>query len=104
MPTITEGQTTASGPQPAASESSQDYHEASETPPRTPSLNIEDATTPAGRVITGAPAMTEAGNAARANRGLERFRTGGSNMPRNERPAADEYRSDVVDLLDLVGM
>jgi hypothetical protein len=48
--------------------------------------------------------MNEAGNAARANRGLQRFRTGGSNMPRNENPAADEYRSDVVDLLDLVGM
>ena len=104
MPTITEGQTSSSYPQPAPSESSQDYHEAPETPPRTPSLNIEDATSPAGRVITGASAMTEAGNAARANRGLQRFHTGGSNMRRNENPAANEYRSDVVDLLDLVGM
>jgi hypothetical protein len=48
--------------------------------------------------------MHEAGNAARSNRGLQRFRTGGSAMPRNERPQANEYRSDVVDLLDLVGM
>lgn len=104
MPTITEGQTTGSRPQPTASESSQDYHEAPETPPRTPSLNIEDVSTPAARVITGASAMNEAGNAARANRGLQRFRTSGSNMPRNENPGANEYRSDVVDLLDLVGM
>ena len=104
MPTITEGQATSPGPRAAASESSQDFQDASETPPRTPSINIEDATTPAGRVLTGASAMTDAGNAARENRGLARFRTTGSNMPRNERPTADEYRSDVVDLLDLVGM
>ena len=101
MPTITEGQTSTPGLQ--ASESSQDYHEALETP-RPPSINIEDATTPAERVVTGASAMHEAGNAARTNRGLQRFRTGGSAMPRNEYPAANEYRSDVVDLLDLVGM
>ena len=104
MPTITEGQTTSLGPQPPISESSQSFHEAAETPPRTPSINIEDSTTPAERVITGASAMHDAGNAARSNRGLRRFRTAGSNIPRNENPAANEYRSDVVDLLDLVGM
>jgi hypothetical protein len=104
MPTITEGQATTPGPRHAASESSQSFHEAAESPPRTPSINIEDSTTPAERVITGASAMHEAGNAARSNRGLHRFRTAGSNMPRNENPAANEYRSDVVDLLDLVGM
>ena len=103
MPTITEGQATAPGPAPPASESSLSFHEAAETPPRTPSINIENTTTPAERVITGASAMHEAGNAARSNRGLQRFRTSGSNMPRNENPAANEYRSDVVDLLDLVG-
>ena len=101
MPTVREE---TPGARYAPSESSQSYHEAEETPrPETPSINIEGTGSPAERVITGASYLQEAGNAARANRGLQRFRTGGSAMPRNEIPAADEYNSDVVDLLDLVG-
>lgn len=102
MPTITEGQSPTPGPQPT--DSSQSFYEAAETPrPQTPSINIDESGSPAERVMTGASAMQEAGNAARSNRGLQRFRTGGSAMPRNENPSADEYQSDVVDLLDLVG-
>ena len=101
MPTVREE---APGARYAPSESTQSFHEAAETPqPGTPSINIDD-TSPAERVITGASTLQDAGNAARANRGLARFRTGGSAMPRNEVTAADEYNSDVVDLLDLVGM
>jgi hypothetical protein len=101
MPTISEGVTTG---QNVPSESSQSYHEAAEgpTPPVTPSIN--ETGSPAERIMTGASAVAEAGDAARANRGLRRFRTTASSAPRNEMPAADEYNSDVVDLLDLVGM
>lgn len=85
-----------------ASESSQSYHEAAETPP----VDDIDADTagPADRVLSGASALQEAGNAARSNRGLQRFRTAASGISRNEQPTNDEYHSDVVDLLDLVGM
>lgn len=97
MPTITEGVITA---QRAPSESGSSYHEAAERPI---SPTTEDGY-PASRIVTGASAVADAGNAARANRGLRRFRTNASTQPRNERVAADEYNSDVVDLLDLVGM
>ena len=100
MPTLTEE---TPGARHAPSESTQDWYEAQETPrPQTPAIEMDDGS-PAERVITGASNMQDAGNAARANRGLQRFRTGGSAMPRDA-PAADEYNSDVVDLLDLVGM
>ena len=111
MPTITEGQQTASrrNPNQAGSDSSQEYHEAREDPRPlpTPSINGEDGVTPgepASRVVSGASAMHSAGDAARRNRGLRRFRSGTSSVMRNEQPAADEYNSDMVDLLDLVGM
>ena len=104
MPTIREGQIPTPGPPPSDNGSNQDFYEAAEVPqPYTPSINVDYATDPAERVMTGASTVSEAGNAARANRGLARYRTGGSAMPTNERPARDEYRSDVVDLLDLVG-
>jgi hypothetical protein len=104
MPTITEGVTSARR---APSESSQSYHDVAEGPgtPGTLSINGTETGDPAERVVTGASAMAEAGNAARENRGLRRFRTTASAAPgRNERPTADEYNSDVVDLLDLIGM
>ena len=104
MPTVTEG--VATGPRGVRSES-QDFVTPMRTPrpetPETPSVYADDTSDPAERIMTGASAMHSAGNAARANRGLSRFRTGGSAM-RNESPAADEYGSDVVDYLDLVGM
>lgn len=102
MPTITEGVQAA---RPPRSEDSQSFHEVGETPytPGPASTNASDNGEPASRVLTGASAMADAGNAARANRGLRRFRTAASSAPRNEQPAADEYDSDVVDLLDLVG-
>ena len=107
MPTLREE---TPGVQQAPSGSSQSFHDATEAPqpetprPYTPSINIDDTTDPAERVVTGASAMQDAGNAAREHRGLRRFRTASSAAPRNETPAADEYGSDVVDLLDLVGM
>lgn len=107
MPTLSEE---TAGPQYGSSRSSQSFHEAAETPqlqtpqPPTPSINIDDTTYPADRIMTSASAMYEAGNAAREHRGLRRFRTAGSSALRNETPAADEYGSDVVDYLDLVGM
>ena len=86
----------------APSEGSGSYYEAAETPP------VDDADfgteRPADRVLTGASAVEDAGNAARANRGLQRFRTAASAISRNEQPSTSEYNSDVVDLLDLVGM
>lgn len=52
----------------------------------------------------GAQAMNSAANAARTNRGLRRLRSGAL-PPRQAELAADrEYDSDVVSLLDLVGM
>jgi hypothetical protein len=99
MAPITEGQATAGTP----------FYEAQETPrPLTPSINVQ---TPAGtpaeeRFAKGAPAMDEAGNAARHARGLRRFRSATHSQagvhPRH-RTGHDEYSSDVVDLLDLVG-
>lgn len=82
----------------APSDSSQ-YYEASETPP----VDDMDGLGHAERIVTGASAMNEAGNAARQNRGLTRVRTAASAMDRQGQPASDEYHSDVVDLLDLVG-
>lgn len=102
MPTITEG-VQSSRPQP--SEDSMSFHEAPDRPytPGPASTNASEAGEPASRIMTSASAMADAGNAARANRGLRRFRTTASSAPRNEQVAADEYESDVVDLLDLVG-
>lgn len=105
MPTIREG-TAQMTPQPqtGSSRDSSPYQEAFETPqPQTPSTNLDGYGVPADRVTTSASAMTEAGNAARQNRGLRRFRTGASTAPRNEVPNANDYGSDVVDYLDLIG-
>jgi hypothetical protein len=103
MPTLTEEARTPP-PQQVPAESEDSFHEAAESPyPRTP--DVQAATpAPAERVASGASAMQSAGNAARTNRGLRRFTTNSSNAPRNEQVEADEYNSDVVDLLDLVGM
>ena len=112
MPTLTEESNLARGQraQDGGSGSSQYYEDAysqqenSEIPrPDTPSTQHESpvATPPASRVVTGASAMQNAGYAARANRGLQRHRTAASVR---YQPAADEYNTDVVDLLDLVGM
>ena len=103
MATITEGVRSGRPPQ---SDDGQQFYEANEVPytPGPASTNASESGEPADRILTGASAMTGAGDAARANRGLSRFRTGGSSMRRNERRAPDEYDSDVIDLLDLVGM
>ena len=105
MPTITEGMTAGGY---APSELSQDYHEADEVQrpitPGTPSINFSDNGDPVERIVTSASQVNNAGNAARANRGLRRHRTATSTAPRNERYSAQEYDSDFVDLLDLVGM
>ena len=101
MTTLTEETPGAEQVPYARSESTQSFHEAAETPP-VDDIGAEGGS-PADRVLTGASAMQEAGDAARANRGLHRFRTAASAVSRNERPTNDEYHSDVVDLLDLVG-
>lgn len=99
MMTLTEaeepGQRRPQGPR---TEQSQ-YFEAMETPPPEDYAGTEGA--PSSRVLSAAPAMHSAGNAARANRGLNRTHT---TTTRHEYPQEDEYESEVVDLLDLVGM
>lgn len=107
MPTITEGQQASQRYLPDGYAPGS-YHEPVETPfteasvPPTPGVDEYDAATqgPASRINTGASAMANAGNAARQNRGLKKMRTNGS---MRDRVARDEYSSDVVDLLDLVG-
>ena len=106
MPTLAEERTAGTPPVPGVRRESPDrFYEAAETPmAQTPSASGDYlGGAPAERVLTSATAMAEAGNAARENRGLRRFRTAGGTM-RNEQPAANEYHSDVVDLLDLVGV
>jgi len=88
------------------SDASLSFREAPETPfPETPYPDDADAATldPASRVVTGASAMHAAGNAARQKRGLSRTRTAASNADRGGQLPDNEYQSDVVDLLDLVG-
>ena len=83
------------------------YYEATETPrPLTPSINIQTPTSeaPVSRVVSNASAMNSAGNAAQRNRGLRRFRSGTQGTRPGSRQAHDEYDSDVVDLLDLIGV
>lgn len=112
MPTITEGQQTQQRTQLNQSTPGS-YHEAVETPfpetpgvPPTPGVDEYDAATggSASRVTTGASAMDRAGNAARQNRGLRKVRTNASMRNDRDAHARGEYSSDVVDLLDLVGM
>jgi hypothetical protein len=101
MGTITEGRTTSGYPPPEASQEFYDAHDAQRpVTPGTPSINLSVDGAPVDRVETGASVITEAGNAARENRGLRRLRTAAS---RNERQNAYEYNSDVVDYLDLIG-
>ena len=97
MGTITEG---------AVADQPTPYYEAAETPrPLTPGMIPDDGYGgPAmERIATNASAMNSAGNAARGNRGLRRFRShvGGDRSDYHNRH--DEYDSDVVDLLDLLG-
>lgn len=107
MPTITEGQQASQRYVPHQFPPGS-YHGPAETQagqgsvPPTPGVDEYDAATPgpATRVTTGASAMANAGNAARQNRGLNRIRTNASLRDRDTR---DEYSSDQVDFLDLVG-
>lgn len=98
MGTITEGQVL---PQPMPF-----YGSEGTSRPLTPSIDVQ---TPGGeigpveRLGDGANVMTEAGNAARRARGLRRFRSGTSFTHPRHMPQHDEYDSDVIDLLDLVG-
>lgn len=105
MSTITEGRQDNSQQFPDYYAGS--YREPVETPqgesmPATPAAS-EYYSTPTSRVATNAEVMNDAGEAARKNRGLKRFMSSNSMGPRNENPARNEYTSDVVDLLDLVG-
>ncbi|KAI7243145.1 hypothetical protein KC352_g14616, partial [Hortaea werneckii] len=107
MSTINEGQQL----QPS-SRNQTPFREQPETPgePYTPSVGMgtPGSEMPASeRVASGVPAMTEAADAARQNRGLRRFRTntGASGRARGhmrDQPAHDEYQADVVGLLDLL--
>lgn len=81
------------------------YYESQETPrPYTPSINIQTPgeTPQAERMAQGAPVVANAGEAARRNRGLRRFRSSTQGY-RHQHMGDDEYDADVVDLLDLVG-
>lgn len=70
-----------------------------------PSINIETPSeAPMERATTGASAMQNAGNAAQRNRGLRRLRSSTVGNRSDNRNRHDEYDSDVVDLLDLLGM
>ncbi|KAK5136470.1 hypothetical protein LTR08_003115 [Meristemomyces frigidus] len=100
MGTITEGQSLPTN-RPAP------FYEAQETPqPMTPSIGMQTPgeTPMIDRVTSAAPAMENAGQAARRNRGLRRFQTstGQTRGFGHGRPADDEYDTDVVDLLDLI--
>lgn len=73
---------------------------------QTPSINLE-GDPGSDRFAGGAGAMHSAGNAARSNRGLKRFRSHiGLQEKAQQQSSAEsgEYEDDVVDLLDLVGM
>ncbi|RMY78143.1 hypothetical protein D0863_00879 [Hortaea werneckii] len=106
MSTINEGQ------QLQPSRNQTPFREQPETPgePYTPSVGMgtPGSEMPASeRVASGVPAMTEAADAARQNRGLRRFRTntgasGRGRGPMRDQPAHDEYQADVVGLLDLL--
>ena len=80
------------------------FFEAQETP-RMGVRNPGEAPAVA-RIADGVPAMENAADAARKNRGLRRFMTstGQSRGFGHGRPAEDEYDTDVVDLLDLIGL
>ncbi|KAK5118658.1 hypothetical protein LTR85_008123 [Meristemomyces frigidus] len=100
MGTITEGQRL-----PQTQETP--FYEASETPgPLTPGVNLQTPAESPGmnRVVSAAPVMQNAGDAARSARGLRRFRTntGASRGFGHGQLAHDEYDTDVVDLLDLI--
>ncbi|GAB7365367.1 hypothetical protein MBLNU230_g6446t1 [Neophaeotheca triangularis] len=74
-------------------------------PPQESSINV-DGLQGGDRFSGGAGAMHSAGNAARSNRGLRRFRStiNPQQQDRQEqsRPDTGEYEDDVVDLLDIV--
>ena len=78
------------------------YREAVETPAPLTSFGLN---TPGEQPPTpGATnAMYSAGNAARGNRGLRRFRSGTVGNRSDDHNAPDVYDSDVVDFLDLIG-
>lgn len=105
MGTITEGQRVPQNQETP-------FYDAQQTPrPFTPSINIPTPGETPGvdRMMNGVPAVENAGVAAQRNRGLRRYRTNtGPNMGPSRghgsgRPDADEYDTDVVDLLDLIG-
>lgn len=95
MPSIVEGQATAAqearGLEPVRS--------APDDVPR-PHSNLQRT----GTADSGtAQALNSAGNAARGNRGLRRLRSGAL-PPKQDLAADSEYDTDVVSLLDLIGM
>ena len=109
MPTITEGESAQPQQTPGQGYGG-NYGEAIETPmpvtPGTPGVDEYDAATtaPASRVASGASALNSAGNAARQNRGLRKFRTNASLRQQANADSRNNYNDDVVDYLDLVGM
>lgn len=104
MPTLNEETPASSSRRPAQYDSNRSfYHDAREeveTPYTYPASPPEDP------ITKSASQMHEAGNAARANRGLRRVKTNASagSGTRWAKPSADEYNNDQVDFLDLVGM
>ena len=99
MPTVTEGVAIDHAGPPGASQDFGTIQESSGLQtPSTPYYSMLDGSEPASRVATGASALQNAGNVARTNRGLTRLRTGMSGQT-----TADEYGTNVIDLLDLVG-
>ncbi len=98
MQTIVEG--APSSARPAGSSSANRFD--GPTAPTTPA--ILELPQDVANVADGAQAMHSAGNAARSNRGLRRFRSGVLPSRRDDNLDSREYSADVVDLLDLVGM
>lgn len=101
MGTITEGQRL---PQ----TQSTSFYDGAETPGRlTPSSNAQTQDRGSGVdwMASTVPAVENAGEAAQRNRGLRRFRTNdGRSRGFGHGPLADdEYDTDMVDLLDLIG-
>jgi len=97
MPSIMEGQASAAqqarGLEPVRSNPSDIGSR------RSPSIQM-NGFPPAGDVA-GPQAMHSAGNAARASRGLRRYRSGA--LPPRALPQDSEYDNDVVNFLELVG-
>ncbi|OQN98282.1 hypothetical protein B0A48_15558 [Cryoendolithus antarcticus] len=99
MPSIVEGQASAAqearGLQPVKSRPTD------LAPQLTPSISVARPDSREAYNI-GPAAMHSAGNAARTNRGLRRFRSGALPPLIQHLPADDEYGADVIGMLDLI--